>query len=49
MKGFVCFDENIGCYISKNNFQKHADFWFASDIEVVGNIYDNPELLEDEE
>lgn len=49
MKGFVCFDENIGCYISKNNFQKHADFWFASDIEVIGNIHDNPELLEDEE
>lgn len=45
MKGFVWFDKNIGCYMSKNNFQKHIDFWFAKDIQVIGNIYENKDLL----
>lgn len=49
MRGVVVFDEKIGCYISKNNFQRHPDFWFSEDIEVIGNIFDNPGLLEEKE
>lgn len=47
MTGFICFDEKTGSYVAKNNFQKHADFWFAIDIKVIGNIHDNPELLKE--
>lgn len=47
MIGFVAYEEN-GCYwFCKNNFQHYDDWAFADDIEVIGNIYDNEELLKE--
>ena len=37
----------ICSFVKYNNYQKVG--FFAQEIEVVGNIYENPELLEDEE
>ena len=34
-------------FVKYNNYQKVG--FFAQEIEVVGNIYENPELLEDKE
>ena len=46
MCGFIEY-EKYGCYwFCKNNFQHYNDWVFADDIEVIGNIHDNPELLE---
>lgn len=48
MIGFVAYEEN-GCYwFCKNNFQHYNDWAFADDIEVIGNIHNNPELLKGE-
>lgn len=34
-------------YLSDNNFRKDLGYWIKLvDAEVVGNIFDNPELLE---
>lgn len=37
----------ICSFMKHNNYQKVG--FFAQEIEVVGNIYENPELLEDKE
>ena len=37
----------ICSFVKYNNYQKVG--FFAQEIEVVGNIYENPELLEDKE
>lgn len=37
----------ICSFMKYNNYQKVG--FFAQEIEVVGNIYENPELLEDKE
>lgn len=48
MIGFVAYEEN-GCYwFCKNNFQHYNDWAFADDIEVIGNIYDNKDLIKGE-
>ena len=48
MKGFIVFDEYNQCYISRNNFQKDMNWQYAENFEVIGNIYDKPELLGEE-
>lgn len=45
LRGCILFDEDNQCYISKNNFQKDMDWQYAEDIKIIGNIYDNLELL----
>jgi len=37
----------ICSFVKYNNYQKVG--FFAQEIEVVGNVYENPELLEDKE
>lgn len=48
MYGFIAYDDNYGFWFCKNNFQHYIDWSWADDIEVIGNIYDNPELLRGE-
>lgn len=53
-----CFDsakaEHIGFYVDwsgkyTKNYRKDFGYWIhMADIEVIGNIFDNPELLESE-
>ena len=47
--GFVAYDENFCLFYLKNNFMKFINWAFnninGKEIEVIGNIYDNPELL----
>lgn len=51
-----CFDStatsHVGFYVDwdkNHNFRKDLGYWIKLvDAEVVGNIYDNPELLEEE-
>lgn len=45
MKGFIVFNEYNQCYLSKNNFQKDMNWQYAENIKVIGNIYENPELI----
>lgn len=45
MYGFIAYDDNYGYWFCKNNFQHYIDWSFADDIEVIGNLFDNPELL----
>ena len=44
-------EEHMGFYINweklKNKYRQDIGYW-TSEIEVIGNIFDNPELLEDE-
>lgn len=52
-----CFDsqktEHIGFYVDwseSRNYRKDLGYWINMvNVEVVGNIFDNPELLESEE
>ena len=52
-----CFDsqktEHIGFYVDwsgSRNYRKDLGYWINMvNAEVVGNIFDNPELLESEE
>jgi len=37
----------LGCWFVE--FQKELGYFSSSDIEVIGNIYENPELLENKE
>ena len=45
-------EEHMGFYINweklKNKYRQDIGYW-TSEIEVIGNIFDNPELLEDEQ
>lgn len=47
-----CFECHVGFYVDwdeKHDFRKDLGYWIKMvDAEVVGNIYDNPELLEEE-
>lgn len=46
--GFVKFDEKEACFLlSKNEKDKTPQsFWWNEGKEVIGNIHENPELLE---
>lgn len=44
-KGKIIFD--CGCYFVNYGWNTHLLFEFLNDIKVVGNIYENPELLEE--
>ncbi|MEN6375496.1 MAG: YopX family protein [Smithella sp.] len=40
-------DSELGYYLLSNNgHHPYVRLWIAMDIEVIGNIYENPELLE---
>lgn len=51
-----CFDSTSTCHVGfyvdwdkNHNFRKDLGYWIKLvDAEVVGNIFDNPELLEEE-
>ena len=45
--GKVIYKEDICCFVATNG--KNADYkWWEEEKEVIGNIFDNPELLERE-
>ena len=52
-----CFDSTSTCHVGfyvdwdkNHDFRKDLGYWIKMvDAEVVGNIFDNPELLEDKE
>ena len=44
-KGKIIFD--CGCYFVNYGWNTHLLFEFLNDIKVVGNIYENQELLEE--
>lgn len=51
----VIYCENIHCYALKRNVDFHYNFFTFSDLngfetssKVIGNVFDNPELLESE-
>lgn len=46
MCGWIEYDEDNCCWFCKNSFQHHTMWVYGDDIEVIGNIWDNPELLE---
>lgn len=46
MIGRIEYDKD-GCYwCCKNNFQCYKDWAFNKDIKVIGNVFDDPELLD---
>ena len=49
MCGFIVFDEDCQAYMSKNNLQRDFDWCFGDKLEVIGNIYDNPEMTKENE
>ena len=46
MKGVVTYVGAGACYMVIANNGDEWDLGYLDDIEVIGNIYDNPELLE---
>ncbi len=51
LNGIIEYREDLGMFVNSliryNNFERLCNV--ASDREVIGNIYENPELLEDKE
>ena len=46
-RAFVCYAEDYLMWVLKYSDDEHNDMnlFFKNDIKVIGNIYDNPELL----
>lgn len=44
--GYIWFDDSVGAYYLKGNFLKFPD-WAYNDYKVIGNVYDNKDLLEE--
>ena len=42
--GFIVYNEEFALFTCKNNFMNFIN-WAFNDYEVIGNIYDNKELL----
>lgn len=48
--GVVKYDDNDACfYVSAGGFIVDFSHIYGKDTEIIGNIHDNPELLEQEE
>ena len=46
--GLILFDENDSMYvISYDGFEVNFGTVWGKDLEIIGNIYDNPELIQD--
>lgn len=37
---------SVGFHIQQNDFERHRELEVGDFLEIIGNIYDNPELLE---
>ena len=46
--GVIVYNEDFALFTCKNNFMNFIN-WAFNDYEVIGNVYDNPELLNDKE
>lgn len=43
--GCVDFDEEVGCYYFTNRFSVEMDEVDYSEVEIIGSVHSNPELL----
>ena len=46
-RGVVCFDEIGACFsVRFDTFDANFDHLYSNELEIIGNVYDNPELME---
>ena len=46
-RGVVCFDEIGACFsVRFDTFDAAFDHLYSNELEIIGNVYDNPELME---
>lgn len=44
-KDFIFYDEELAAFVCKDSFQKGASWLYTHEFELIGNIFENPELL----
>ena len=46
-RGVVCFDEIDACFsVRFDTFDATFDHLYSNELEIIGNVHDNPELME---
>ena len=46
-RGVVCFDEIGACFsVRFDTFDAAFDHLYSNELEIIGNVFDNPELME---